>query len=61
MEDFLGRFLTSYVLFPLIAFLLGGVVFLIAKKNKLRGNSWFFFAIRNTTPPSKKAISGNNT
>ena len=38
MEDFLGRFLTSYVLFPLIAFLLGGVVFLIAKKNKLMGN-----------------------
>lgn len=32
MEDFLGRFLTSYVLFPLIAFLLGGVVFLIAKR-----------------------------
>ena len=38
MEDFLGRFLTSYVLFPLIAFLLGGLVFLIAKKNKLMGN-----------------------
>ena len=38
MEDFFGRFLTSYLLFPIIAFLLGGVVFLIAKKNKLMGN-----------------------
>lgn len=38
MENIFGRFLTSYLLFPIIAFLLGGVVFLIAKKNKLMGN-----------------------
>lgn len=35
MENIFGRFLTSYLLFPIIAFLLGGVVFLIAKKNNL--------------------------
>lgn len=38
MEAFFGKFVMSYLLFPVIAFLLGCVVFVIAKKNKLLSN-----------------------
>lgn len=38
MEALFGKFVMSYLLFPVIAFLLGGVVFIIAKKNKLFSN-----------------------
>ena len=38
MEELLGKFVMSYLLMPLIAVLLGSVMFFIAKKNQLLRN-----------------------
>lgn len=38
MEELFGKFVMSYLLMPLVAVLLGSVMFFIAKKNQLLRN-----------------------
>jgi hypothetical protein len=43
MEPVIGKFVLMYLLMPLIALALGGVMFFIAKKNRLLGNKKLIF------------------
>lgn len=45
MEPFLGKFVSNYLLLPLIGLLLGVVMLVIAQKNKLLNNKKFIFCL----------------